>query len=178
MGDLDVLTDPTYFGDDGDDESRAVAGIVSPSPASALVPPPPDIAPRTAISRSDDAADRLYRGTAATRYRKKLGYTARPSTIQRNKHASRWRLRYLDRDTCTGESAGATVAASTETPTCLNWHRPWRGKNSNPRPRRKSGRFPSVCALGARPGAAGKRNASAPTRRTACDPAGESHAGL
>ena len=48
MGDLDVLTDPTYFGDEGDDESRAVAGIVSPSPASALVPPPPDIAPRTA----------------------------------------------------------------------------------------------------------------------------------
>src|ERR1700677_2224384 len=46
--DVTGLDPINFLNDDGDDESRAVAGIVSPTPAGALVPPPPDIGPRTA----------------------------------------------------------------------------------------------------------------------------------
>ena len=52
MGDYGV-TDPTYQAmnaadDGGDDLSRSIARIMSPTPAAALVPPPPDVAPKTA----------------------------------------------------------------------------------------------------------------------------------
>ena len=47
------VTDPTYQAmnaadDGGDDLSRSIARIMSPTPAAALVPPPPDVAPKTA----------------------------------------------------------------------------------------------------------------------------------
>ena len=45
MGNTALLTDPTY--DPGDDEKRALAGIISPAPAAQLVGPPPDAAPPT-----------------------------------------------------------------------------------------------------------------------------------